>query len=81
MVFIHDLLMVPFAWFGAYWLRFNLSVIPAQYMEMAWTWLPVLMVNQGVVFVYIGLYRADWRFASSPDLARIVKAITVGVLI
>ncbi|MEE9411665.1 MAG: polysaccharide biosynthesis protein, partial [Methylococcales bacterium] len=80
-VFIHDLLMVPFAWFGAYWLRFNLSLIPAPYMDMAWTWLPILMVIQGAVFVYFGLYRADWRFASSPDLVRIVKAIAVGVMI
>lgn len=27
-IFLHDLGMIPLAWFGAYWLRFNLETIP-----------------------------------------------------
>ena len=34
-VFSHDLLMIPVAWFGAYWLRFNLDAIPEGYVAQA----------------------------------------------
>ncbi len=43
-------------------------------------WLPLLLVSQGGTFIYFGLYRGDWRFASMPDLLRIIKAVTVGTL-
>jgi FlaA1/EpsC-like NDP-sugar epimerase len=79
--FIHDLFMVPTAWFAAYWLRFNFSVIPAEYLTQAWLWLPLLVTTQAGAFVYFGLYRGDWRFASMPDLVRIIKAVSVGTLI
>ena len=79
--FIHDLFMVPTAWFAAYWLRFNFSVIPAEYLAQAWLWLPLLVMTQAGAFVYFGLYRGDWRFASMPDLMRILKAVSVGTLI
>ena len=79
--FIHDLCMVPVAWFAAYWLRFNFSAIPEEYLRQAWFFLPLLVTTQAVAFVYFGLYRGDWRFASMPDLMRIVKAVTVGTLI
>jgi len=79
--FIHDLFMVPLAWFAAYWLRFNFSVIPAEYLAQAWLWLPLLVMTQAGAFVHFGLYRGDWRFASMPDLMRIIKAVSVGTLI
>ena len=79
--FLHDLLIVPAAWFVAYWLRFNFSTIPDQYLTQALLWLPLLLVAQGGTFVYFGLYRGDWRFASMPDLLRIIKAVTVGTLV
>ncbi|MEW8462276.1 MAG: hypothetical protein AB2653_18380, partial [Candidatus Thiodiazotropha endolucinida] len=31
----HDVLMVPIAWLLAYWLRYNLEVVPAAYYEDA----------------------------------------------
>lgn len=79
--FVHDLIMVPVAWLGAYWLRFNLDVIPQPYLEAAMLALPILLVVQGGVFWRLGLYRGVWRFASLPDLLRIAKAIAVGVII
>jgi len=79
--FIHDLFMVPMAWFAAYWLRFNFSEIPSEYLAQAWLWLPLLVMTQAGAFVYFGLYRGDWRFASMPDLLRIIKAVSVGTLI
>ena len=79
--FVHDLVMIPLAWYLAYWVRFNLETVPEYMLERATVVLPVLMLTQGGVFWYFGLYRGVWRFASVPDLARIVKALIVGISI
>ena len=76
--FLHDLLMIPVAWLGALWLRFNLDSIPAEYLDQALRVLPVIVVVQGATFLYFGLYRGVWRFASIPDLVRILQAVVVG---
>src|SRR4030067_1187210 len=79
--FVHDATMIPVAWFTAYWLRFNLDGIPAEFWQQALTMLPVVLVVQGGLFWYFGLYRGVWRFASIPDLARILKATLTGVAV
>jgi FlaA1/EpsC-like NDP-sugar epimerase len=78
---IHDLVMIPVAWFAAYLLRFNLESIPDVYLNQALAVLPLVVVTQGAAFWYFGLYRGVWRFASVPDFIRILKAIVVGVLV
>ncbi|MBI3778648.1 MAG: polysaccharide biosynthesis protein [Gammaproteobacteria bacterium] len=80
-VFTHDQLMIPFAWFGAYWLRFNLDPITEGYFNQALMLLPIAWIVQGGMFWYFGLYRGIWRFASIPDLVRIIKAVTAGVVV
>ena len=67
---VHDLLVIPAAWLGALWLRFNLDAIPAPFLVQALRLLPVIVVIQGSVFLYFGLYRGVWRFTSLPDLVR-----------
>ena len=66
--FTHDLLVIPAAWLGAYWLRFNLGVIPEPFLSHALMVLPFLFILQGAVFWHFGLYRGVWRFASVLDL-------------
>ncbi|MCQ8127939.1 polysaccharide biosynthesis protein [Methylomonas rivi] len=78
-IFLHDLLMVPLAWFGAYWLRFNLDEIPDEYFYSALLFLPVVIVIQVSAFWVFGLYRGVWRFSSMPDLARIAKSVFAGI--
>ncbi len=78
--FLHDFLSIPLAWFGAYWLRFNLSEIPSEILSQALAVLPWVMVIQTAAFWTFGLYRGVWRFASLPDLTRIIKAIVIGCL-
>jgi FlaA1/EpsC-like NDP-sugar epimerase len=78
--FAHDLLMVPVAWFGAYWLRFNMESVPPVFLNLALAMLLPIVVVQGTVSWYFGLYRGLWRFASLPDLVRIIKAVVVGVM-
>ena len=76
---LHDLMVIPAAWMGAWWLNFNFDPLPAPVWHLALGALPVLLLVQGPVLVYFGLYRGVWRFASLPDLSRIVKAVVVGV--
>lgn len=75
-----DIGMIPIAWFGAYWLRFNLQRIPAEVLERATYWfLPIILI-QVFIFWFFGLYRGVWRFASIPDLIRITKAVATGMI-
>ncbi|EGW53862.1 polysaccharide biosynthesis protein [Candidatus Endoriftia persephone] len=79
--FLHDLLMVPLAWLGAYWLRFNLETIPDDYLQAGLFALLILLPVQAATFLFLGLYRGIWRFSSLPDLLRILKAIVIGTAI
>jgi FlaA1/EpsC-like NDP-sugar epimerase len=79
--FAHDLLSIPLAWLGAYWLRFNLETIPPQFLKTALSLLPLIVMIQAGVFIIFGLYRGVWRFASIPDFVRIAKAVFFGVLV
>ena len=80
-IFLHDVLMIPVAWYLAYWLRFNLGTIPEEFLRTATLVLPLVIICQAFSYVVFGLYRGIWRFASLPDLARIGKSIFLGVLI
>ena len=73
--------MVPVAWLGAYWIRFNLQNIPVDYWDAALAYLPWVMGFQTVVFWLFGLYRGIWRFSSIPDLIRIIKGVCVGAFV
>ncbi|MFQ5755385.1 MAG: polysaccharide biosynthesis protein [Acidiferrobacterales bacterium] len=79
--FTHDLAMIPVAWLGAYWLRFNLESVPEPYLSQALAMLPVVIMVHVSVFLYFGLYRGVWRFASIPDLIRISKAVALAVVL
>ena len=43
LIFAHDLLMVPVAWLGSYWFRFNLGQIPEDYWAQGLRTLPWVM--------------------------------------
>jgi len=64
---------------GAYFLRFNLS-IPPEYLSAAFSTLIWVVPLQSALFWYFGLYRGIWRFASLPDLRRILKAVGVAAV-
>ncbi|MBN2701138.1 MAG: polysaccharide biosynthesis protein [Methylohalobius sp. ZOD2] len=78
LVLLHDLLMIPLAWMGAYWLRFNLESIPEGVLLKGFAFLPWVVATQGIIFYYFRLYRSLWRFASLPDLLQIAKAVLMG---
>jgi FlaA1/EpsC-like NDP-sugar epimerase len=76
-----DLLMVLAAWLGAYWLRFNLDAIPDHFYQYALFASPVVLVVQGVLLYWLGVFRGVWRFTSLDDLVRIVKAVALGTAV
>jgi FlaA1/EpsC-like NDP-sugar epimerase len=75
----HDLLMIPAAWFLAYWLRLELlplAAIGTQISNFA-----IIIPVQISCFLLFGLYRGIWRFASLPDILRILKSVIIGTSI
>jgi FlaA1/EpsC-like NDP-sugar epimerase len=77
-VVLHDLLVTALAWWMAKLLRYALrpdeivSFLPLEFLT-------VLLV-QGLIFRWTGLYKSVWRFASLPDLWNIVRAAVIGAL-
>ena len=80
LAFIHDLIVASGAWLLAYWLRFNLS-IPMEYWSSAINTLLWVVPIQALAFWQFGLYRGIWRFASLPDLRRILMAVSIAALL
>ncbi len=75
----HDLTAVAVAWLLAFWLRFNLE-LPEFYSDQAWQSARWVVPLYALFFLISGLYRGIWRFASLPDLQRIIIAISSGAL-
>ena len=79
LAFAHDVLAAIAAWALAYWLRLNLDIPDAFLTGMA-TAMLICIPLQAAAFHWFGLYRGVWRFASLPDLRRIVFAVAAGAL-
>ncbi|MEW6288910.1 MAG: nucleoside-diphosphate sugar epimerase/dehydratase [Thermodesulfobacteriota bacterium] len=79
--FIHDLLWVPVVLLTAYWLRFNLQEIPPLYFAGFKRFCAFSIIIYATLFWVFGLYRGIWRFASMPDLIRIIKSVFLGALV
>ncbi|MDH3318988.1 MAG: polysaccharide biosynthesis protein [Betaproteobacteria bacterium] len=80
LAFLHDVGAVGVAWLGSYWLRFNLEIPPTVFLQTAFVALPGVLAVHAVVFWLMGLYRGLWRYASLPDLQRIVVAVGIAAL-
>jgi FlaA1/EpsC-like NDP-sugar epimerase len=72
------MLVIPLAWLGAYWLRYNLEAIPDIFLQSAVFALPVVVTVQTVTNLFVGVHRGEWRFVSLPDLSLITKSVVIG---
>jgi FlaA1/EpsC-like NDP-sugar epimerase len=79
--FIHDLLWIPLSLFAAYSLRFNFDQLPKPHASALVLLMVVSIPIQGITYQAFGLYRGVWRFASIPDIIRIVKAVCCATLV
>ena len=77
---LHDILAAVFAWIFAYYLRFNFE-IPSIFISSMWYHLAWVLPIQIVMFFAFGLYQGIWRFASIPDIKRILKAVLVAAML
>jgi FlaA1/EpsC-like NDP-sugar epimerase len=80
LAFGHDITACAVAWLGAFWLRFNLERIPPPFDEFAVHSVMAVVPLYGALFLGFGLYRGLWRFASLPDLKRILLAVGFGAV-
>lgn len=80
LVILHDICSAMAAWMLAYWLRFNFDV-PETYWTGMLVTMPFVVLVQAASFHLFGLYRGIWRFASLPDLKRIIFAISLAALL
>ncbi len=76
----HDIVVAVVAWLLAYSIRFNFD-IPVNYHHEMWSNLYWVIPLQVTAFLGFGLYRGVWRFASIPDLKRILKAVGLSSLL
>src|SRR5512135_3650937 len=76
----HDIAAAALAWLGAYLLRFNFDLPPEYQNEMMDTLMWVVPL-QLLIFMYMGLYRGIWRYASMADLRRIFLAVMLGAML
>jgi FlaA1/EpsC-like NDP-sugar epimerase len=72
--FVHDIAAAVIAWWLAYLFRFNFD-IPPLYLASLKEVLPWLVPIHAAVFLWFGLYRGLWHYASLPDLKRILFAV------
>ena len=72
--FVHDIAAVIAAWTLAYLFRFNFE-IPAMYLASLREILPWVIPIHAAAFLWFGLYRGLWHYASLPDLRRILLAV------
>jgi len=79
LAFGHDVAACAAAWLCAYWLRFT-PELPDHYLEQALSTLPWVVPVHAVLFWGFGLYRGMWRYASLPDLRRILVAVGVAAV-
>ncbi|WP_047532962.1 polysaccharide biosynthesis protein [Methylotenera sp. N17] len=76
----HDVIVASVIWYFAFLLRFNFA-IPDNFVATIGQTLPIVLVIEFVCFVFFGLYRGMWRFASIPDLKRIIRAVALSALV
>ena len=79
LAFVHDICAAALAWSGLYWLRSNMDLHEPQLSDM-WHTLAWILPLQAGIFLAFGLYHGLWRFASLPDLQRIVLASGLGAV-
>ncbi|RUM88025.1 MAG: polysaccharide biosynthesis protein, partial [Thermodesulfatator sp.] len=76
---LYDLACILVAWFGAWWLRFNLSP-PYNELEICVQAVPVVFFIQTAVYFLLGQHKGIWTTSSIRDLANIFAVSVTGVL-
>ena len=77
LVAVHDLVVTGAVWVLAFLLRWDFRPPPTLWPLIEWS-LPTAMLVFGASYRFAGLYQGIWRYASIPDMVRIVRAVVIG---
>jgi UDP-GlcNAc:undecaprenyl-phosphate GlcNAc-1-phosphate transferase len=72
-----DLVLITAAYLGAYFLRMNFRFTETEGMAVLRA-LPIVLIVRSAVFFKFGLYRSVYKYTSTADIVRILKAVTTG---
>jgi FlaA1/EpsC-like NDP-sugar epimerase len=79
-ILLADVLLVAFAWYFAYLLRFNFE-IPLTHNGLLTRFFPLIVIIKILTFYFFDLYRGMWRYTSISDFFDIIKAASVSSLL
>src|SRR3990167_967458 len=79
-VFVHDIIMAALAFYLSLYLRLG-GALYYYSPELLVRGTLSFTVIAGVIFLFMGLYRGVWRYASLNDLLAIARAATLAVLV
>jgi UDP-GlcNAc:undecaprenyl-phosphate GlcNAc-1-phosphate transferase len=71
---LNDLVIVVLAYYAAFLLRFDGSLIEPHYSRFVVS-MPLVISVQAVMLLALGLYQGLWRYTSMSDLATLLKAV------
>jgi len=80
LVVTSDLFLIAVAYFGAYFIRMNFRITDPEWTAVLKAF-PVVFVIRSACFYWFGLYRGVWKYTSTPDVLRIIKAVSVGTIV
>ncbi|KQT08800.1 polysaccharide biosynthesis protein [Ramlibacter sp. Leaf400] len=72
-----DLALVALAWWGAFWLRFNLEV-PDEFATLALEGAGVCLLAYAAAFAATRVWRHVWSYIGLPELRQLVLGIALG---
>ena len=82
LLMIFDTLAITCSYFAALWLRFDcrFSLIPELYLAHYYKFILIAVVFTEIVFWAMHLYNSVWRFASYPEIFRMVISTGISVV-
>jgi UDP-GlcNAc:undecaprenyl-phosphate GlcNAc-1-phosphate transferase len=72
-----DLAAIAVAYLGAYFLRMGFQFTEAEGRAVLRA-LPIVIIVRSACFYKFGLYRSMWRYTTTSDVVRVIKAVSVG---
>lgn len=76
---IADAVLVAFAWWLSFWLRFNLD-IPDEFAQLAAQSVLFAVASYWAVFFVLGVHRQVWRYTGLPELRRLSIGVVLGAV-
>ena len=78
--FGHDLVMAALSFILSLYLRVGNTLFDYP-PRLIWGYEAAFVATAGVIFLWTGLYRGIWRYASLPDLLALLRAATLVILV